>query len=144
MTVELKYNSSDNNTINKQITAVSTATCVIKEPMDIENPHIILNTFDYNNVNYAYIPDLNRCYFITDIINLTGGRVELVLDVDVLESFKSAILSLSAIIEKQQNTGNKYFNDGSFNVLAREFLTTYNFPAGFDDNGEFILITCGG
>lgn len=144
MTVELKYNSSDNNTINKSITAVDTATCTIKEPMDIETPHIILNTFNYSSVNYVYIPDLNRYYFVTDIINLTGGRVELVLDVDVLESFKSAILSLSAIIEKQQNTGNKYFNDGSFNVLAREFLTTYNFPAGFDDSGEFILITCGG
>ena len=144
MTVELKYNASDNNTINKRITAVASATCVIKEPMDIEKPHIILNTFSYSNVNYAYIPDLNRYYFITDIINLTGGRVELVLDVDVLESFKASILALSAIIEKQQNNGNKYFNDGSFNVLAREFLTTYNFPNGFDDNGEFILITCGG
>lgn len=144
MTVELKYNASDNNTINKSITAVDTATCIIKEPMDVEKPHIILNTFNYSSVNYVYIPDLNRYYFVTDIINLTGGRVELVLDVDVLESFKSSILALSAIIEKQQNNGNKYFNDGSFNVLAREFLTTYNFPAGFDDNGEFILITCGG
>lgn len=144
MTVDLKYNASDNNTINKNITAVSSASCVIKEPMDIENPHIILNSFNYSSVNYAYIPDLNRYYFITDIINLTGGRVELVLDVDVLESFKSAILNLSAIIEKQQYNGNKYFNDGSFNVTAREFLTTYNFPSGFDDEGEFILITCGG
>lgn len=144
MTVELKYNSSDNNTINKNITAVSSASCTIKEPMDIENPHIILNTFNYNNVNYVYIPDLNRYYFITDIINLTGGRVELVLDVDVLESFKASILSLSAIIEKQQNTGNKYFNDGSFNVLASEFVQSYNFSEGFSDTGEFILITCGG
>lgn len=144
MTVELKYNSSDNNTINKNITTVSSASCTIKEPMDIENPHIILNTFNYNNVNYVYIPDLNRYYFITDIINLTGGRVELVLDVDVLESFKASILSLSAIIEKQQNTGNKYFNDGSFNVLASEFVQSYNFSEGFSDTGEFILITCGG
>jgi hypothetical protein len=144
MIVELKYNSSDNNTINKNISSISCVNCILKDPVDIEKPRIILDTFNYSNVNYVYIPEFNRSYFITDITNLTGGRVELALDVDVLESFKSSILSLSAIIEKQQNTGNKYFNDGSFNVLASEFVQSYNFPEGFSDSGEFILITCGG
>lgn len=145
MDIQLYHNNSENNVINKSITGISTPSCVVKKPCSEINPVIILHSFEnMSYCNYAYIEEFNRYYFIDDIIPLTGSEVQLNLRVDVLESFKDSILGLNAIIEKQENIGNKYFNDGSFNVLAREFLTTYNFPAGFDDNGEFILITCGG
>ena len=39
---------------------------------------------------------------------------------------------------------NKYYNDGSFIVSSKEFIKTINFPNGFNENGEFILITAGG
>lgn len=145
MNITLYNNASENNCIGKHLTQIGNPIpCVIKEDMGLYAPHVILNYADYLNANYAYIDDFQRYYFITDKPVKTGGRIELSLKSDPLQTFKSQILGLTAVIEKQENKGNMYFNDGSFNVTAREFLTTYNFPSGFDDNGEFILITCGG
>ena len=145
MDIILYKNASDNNVIGKNLTQLGSAIpCVAKGDVSIYAPTIILNYADYTDANYAYIDDFERYYFITDKPVKTGGRIELSLKSDPLETFKSQILNLNAVIEKQENKGNMYFNDGSFNVTAREFLTTYNFPSGFSDDGEFILITCGG
>lgn len=145
MDINLYHNNSENNVINKSLTGVTSAVAVLKKPTSEITPSVILHTFEnMNYCNYAYIQEFGRFYYIDDIVPLTGSEVQLNMRVDVLESFKSSILSLNAIVEKQQSSGNKYFNDGSFNVLSTEFLQSYNFPSGFDDNGEFILITCGG
>ena len=37
-----------------------------------------------------------------------------------------------------------YLNDGSFVSMEKEYITSKNFPQGFLDDGEFILITAGG
>lgn len=148
MEVVLCSNASEKNYINKNISVLDTATCVIKGNISYETPVIIL-AYDSNiadKVNYMRIPELNRSYFITDIINLTGGRYELHGKVDVLESFKSSILGLNVIVDKTETDtlANMYYNDGSFICSEKEFIYTKNFPQGFNNNGEFILITAGG
>lgn len=149
MTVELCNNSSEANVINKTITTVATVSnAVIKGDVSHENPILIL-TFNgsvANQINYMRISEFKRSYFITEVINLTGGRYEIRGKSDVLESFKSNILGLSVIVDKQEGVGlsNKYYNDGSFISSEKEFIYTKQFPNGFNDNGEFILITAGG
>lgn len=148
MTIDILQTSSANNVINKNITSIKNGiNCNVKEPMSIINPMIILG-FDVETLkaNYAYIPDYKRYYYITDIIPLTGGRVELHLAVDVLFSFKDDILNSTAIIDKQQHIGNSnvYLNDGSYVTQEKEFHSVINYPNGFLDDGEYILITCGG
>ena len=145
MDIQLYHNDSENNVINKSLTGISTPSVVLKKPTSEITPSVILHTFEnMEYCNYAYIPEFQRYYFIDDIIPLTGSEVQLDMRVDVLESFKTDLLLLNAVVDKQVSIGNKYFNDGSFNVLSKEFLQCYTFPSGFDDNGEFILITCGG
>lgn len=147
MEVKLCQNLSENNIINKSITEKDTASCVIKGPISVENPVIILQyDADLQNINYIKIPEFSRGYYITDIVNLTGGRYQITCKSDVLESFKAAILNLSAVIEKQENSllANMYYNDGSYISSEKEFIYTKNFPQGFLDDGEFILITAGG
>lgn len=145
MTVQLCYNASENNVINKVISVIDTANCILKNAMSITTPTLILEyDIDMTNINYIFIPETGRYYFITDIIPMTGHRFEVHCKVDVLESFKNSILTLNCIVDKQQNIGNKYFDDGSWKVTSKEFLQTYTFPNGFNENGEFILITCGG
>lgn len=145
MQLTLYNNASENNTIGKSLTQIGTPIeCVAKGEMSVYTPQVVVNYDDYQGANYAYIDDFDRYYYIVDKPVNIGGRLILSLKSDPLETFKSDILGLSAVIEKQENKANMYFNDGSFNVTAREFLQSYNFPSGFDDNGEFILITCGG
>ena len=66
--------------------------------------------------------------------------------VDVLDSFLTDIKNLTVIANKsQQNTkSDLYIDDGSYVTENRLVNDVYNFPSGFNDNGEFILITVGG
>lgn len=148
MQVMLCNNASESNIINKTITDIKPVTCVVKGNLSVTDP-IFLLSYDGEidpDINYMKIPGLHRCYYITDIINLTGGRFEIRGKVDVLESFKAGILGLSAIIDKQEHVSNinNFLDDGSFVVENKEFNTVLNFPAGFNDTGEYVLITAGG
>lgn len=148
MDVQLCNNASEANIINKTISVLSTRSCTVKGPLSVETPVILLE-YDgniANDVNYLIIPELHRCYFVTDVIKLTGSRYEIHGKTDVLESFKQAILGLSAIIDKQEGASavNMYLDDGSYMVENKEFNSVINFPSGFNTDGEYILITAGG
>ena len=148
MDVKLYNTNDEQNVIGKQKTLIDTASCVIKGNISYENP-VVLLAYDgdvADSINYMEIPELNRFYFITDMLNLTGGRYEIHAKVDVLESFKAAIKALTVIIDKTENDviANKYLNDGSFVSMEKEIVTCKNFSTGFLDDGEFILITAGG
>ena len=148
MNVKLCNNQSEANIINKRITELAERTCIIKGDLSVETPVILLQYDSTNmpNVNYMIITDLNRCYYVTEVIDLTGGRYEIRGKVDVLESFKDQILGLSVIIDKQSQITqvNRYIDDGSYMVENKEYNTVLNFPSGFNEAGEYILITAGG
>lgn len=148
MIINILQTSSANNVISKNVLSIKDGvSCNVKEPISVINPVVVLS-FDVETLkaNYAYIPDYKRYYYIDDIIPLTGGRIELHLSVDVLYSFKDDILNSVAIIDKQQNSnkGNVYLNDGTYVTQEKEFHSIINYPNGFLDDGEYILITCGG
>lgn len=148
MDVKLCQNLSENNIINKSITEIGSAiSCTIKGPISVENPVLII-AYDSSlqDINYVKIPEFNRGYYITDIVDLTGGRYQITCKSDVLESFKADILALSAIVDKQQDltASNLFIDDGSFVTENKEFNTVINFPSGFNEDGEYILITAGG
>lgn len=147
MQVELCQNMSENNIINKNISLIDTVSCTIKGPISVETPVLLLQ-YDsaLQDINYFKIPEFSRSYYVTDVVDLTGGRYQITGKSDVLESFKNDILALSAIVDKvnDQNTGNLFLDDGSFIAENKEFNTVINFPNGFNDEGEYILITAGG
>ena len=146
MTVNLYNTPDEQNVIGKAKTLIDTATCTIKGNISYENPVLLLqyDSGTVDEINYMEITELNRCYFITDLINLTGGRYEVHAKVDVLESFKDTILGLTAIIDKGQTGVNMFLDDGSYVAENKEFQTVLNFPSGFNSEGEYILITAGG
>ena len=148
MDVILCNNASEANIINKSVTELVTRSCTVKGNVSLEAP-IILLEYDSTNmpvVNYMKIPEFNRCYYVTEVIALTGGRYEVHGKVDVLESFKNSILALSVLLDKQEgiSDANLYIDDGSFMAENKEFNTVINFTDGFNDAGEYILITAGG
>ena len=146
MNVEIYKNLSENSVIGKTKTLVYQTPCEIKGESSIINPVLILQ---YNeqlfSSNYVYIPSWSRYYFIDDVRVLTGGRVEISLSVDVLESFKDAILELNVILSDTEQTGlNRYLPSESFVVNCKHKTDIVNFSNGLLDNGEYILITAGG
>ena len=148
MVALLYKNTSDNRVISKNITLIKEVSIELKSNVDFISPTIFLQTFDgCEDVNYLYIEEFKRYYFVNNINHLTGGRISLSCSVDVLMSNKDNILSLSCIIDKQENASSnfsdKYIDDGSFVTECRTFNSIINFPNGFNDNAEFILITAG-
>lgn len=146
MTVELYKNLSENEVIGKSKTLVYSTECEIKAESSVINPILILR---YNEqifgTNYVYIPAWGRYYFIDDISVMPGGRVEVAMAVDVLESFKDSILELNVILSDTEQTGvNNYLPSESFVVNCKSKTDIVNFSNGLLDNGEYILITAGG
>ena len=146
MDINFYKNTSDNNVLNKNITLISTHNIKLKDECNIMTPSILIHGDISNDINYAYIEKWGRYYYVRDKKYLKNGIYEVNLTVDVLMSFKQKILTLKCIIDKQQDLTNinKYYNDGSFIVSSKEFIKTINFPNGFHENCEFILITAGG
>lgn len=147
MEIKLYKNLSENNVIGKTLTQIKSVEANLKNDVSVINPTFILYyTDNILQSNYCFIPKFNRYYFIDEIVPITGDRCIVKCRVDVLESFKDDIKSLTVILDKSQSIykSNKYLDDGSFIVENKDFNTIHNFPNGFNDEGTFILICAGG
>lgn len=68
-----------------------TLQCRLKAPSSVMNPTLMFDRENVgNNYNYAYIPEFDRYYFVTNIV-YSGALVEYDLRCDVLASFKATI-----------------------------------------------------
>lgn len=53
-----------------------------------------------DDVNYIYASDFGRYYFVTDVVHITNDRIQIHCAVDVLATYKTAIGSTTAFIER--------------------------------------------
>lgn len=146
MVIDLYINSSENNRVSKVLSGKFELTGTLRGETNVINPEILIEHTNPTGYNYAYIPEFNRYYFINEFTAVRNGLWRVRLAVDVLETYKTQIKQMSAIIDKQQNKGNSnlYLNDGSYVIDSRSYNTILNFSFGFNSNGKFILITAGG
>ena len=146
MKADFYYNASENNVINKHITKIKTAECIVKADIDIKKP-ILEMSFDANlhKANYVYIESMNRYYYITDKQNVIGNRFRVFCDVDVLESFKNDILKEQVILASTEKIGsNNYLPSTVWKSTVKDKTEIKTFPSGLLENGEWVLITAGG
>jgi hypothetical protein len=147
MEVRFYYNNSDSRVINKRIieTEGNIFEGVPREEISVMNPVIRFENDSILRYNYAYIPDLQRYYSVVDRTAFRQGVWDVTFAVDVLMSFRTDISNLNVVVDKQSmgKNGNEYIDDGSLVSENVMFQTVYEFPAGFNDTGEYILITAG-
>ena len=94
--------------------------------------------------NYMYIADFGRYYFIDDIVSINQGIWEVSGHVDVLETYKTAILANKAIVKRQQSKYNLYLDDPDFHAYNYERIQTLQFPVNtFSKALEYVLV-CNG
>ena len=148
MRVILYNTTSDNRVLSKNITLIKEIDAELKDANNVISPTLKIQRFEgWEKVNYIYIKSFNRYYYVNTIKQLLGNSILLECSVDVLMSNKDAIRNLTCIIDKQENSStvysDKYLDDGSFVTECRTFNSILNFPNGFNNDGEFILITAG-
>ena len=145
MEIRLYNNISDNRTIRKKLLNEFSLTGTLRDSCSLIEPVINIESSNVLRFNYAYIPDFQRYYFVKEIINLRKNIWTLELEVDPLMSFKGDILALQVVVDKQSsdNLGDEYIDDGSLVADSFTFKNVYNFSNGFNNSGEYILITAG-
>lgn len=106
MNVVLLSTADDPRVVSKQVTAIASATAKPSENCSIINPRLILNyTGSLTNVNYMYIADFARYYFVDSIILSTGSQIVISGSIDVLKSFDTQIRSCSAAVIRSESVG---------------------------------------
>lgn len=145
MKVIFYNNLSDNRVINKNLLQGETFEGQARDEVSIMNPVIRFDTNSVFKYNYAYVPEFQRYYTVDAVSAYRDGLWDVSMSVDVLMSFRAHILQLSAIVDKQSDSknGDEYIDDGSLIADNVMFTTVYNFPDGFNDTPEIILITAG-
>ena len=145
MNIQLCSNTSEKNKLNKTITTGITLSGSLRSESNVVNPSITINIDNPTIYNYAYIPEFNRYYFITNYISLRTGMWQLNLKSDVLMSFKDSILSSEVLINKTEITGkNNYLSGSNWVNNCKTKTDILTFPHGLLDDGKYILITAGG
>lgn len=140
----LKVNSSPVEKIGKTLSEGLSFDVELKNGTSILNPVLLLaSPTPVSGYNYMYISEFNRYYFIDDIKSIRNGQWEISGHVDVLETYKNAILSNSAVIARQQNRFNTYLNDPEWRVYANENVVAYKFTSPFTKALNFVLATAG-
>lgn len=140
MTIDLYINDSENNRIGKSLSLVSSMNGTLKEACSVQNPVITIEAENLSNINYLYIPEFSRYYFVTDATVLQHNLWQISAHVDVLESFKDQILSQKAIISRQENLWNLYQEDEMFRTYSQPVLDEIAWNSDFSHWKYFIAL----
>ena len=144
MNIVLYSNASEINAVDKNITELTTLAGTLREQSSIIDPIITISDIgDYiGSMNYAYIPEFNRYYFITNIESVRNNLWKVSFHVDVLFTYRAAIRANSAIIERNENEYDLKLNDGLFRTQQNPRIAQFPFPNGFNQ-WNFVLAVAG-
>lgn len=141
--IQLMNNQEELNKINKNPSSVTTLTGELREESSIIDPVIIVE-YDgtLTNVNYMYIPEFHRYYFITQINSVRTKLWRVCGHCDVLKTYAQGILGCDCVVARNQNNFNLYLNDAYFKVYSNPRVQILNFPQKF--SGEsYVLVMKG-
>lgn len=143
MTITLYTTTSERNAVEKSLTEVTTMTGTLREQSSIINPTItVTGGNSIANVNYAYIPEFGRYYFVNGIESVRNGVWRLSMHVDVLYTYRSQIKANAAIIQRNEIDYDLKLNDGLFKTQQNPRIAQFSFPGGFT-TWNFVLAIAG-
>lgn len=116
----------------------------LKDNCDFLNPVIEIENSGVPDVNYAYIPEFSRYYFVDPPINLGATMWQLKMHVDVLYTYRSGIMAAPCVVAKSSSNYNLYLNDANYKCYQNPHIFSYSFPSGFTpENPRFIITLFG-
>lgn len=146
MQAKFYNNKSDSRYLNKSIDLkydnipieVLTPSTVVRPVLKVSSGLI------GQNVNYVYVSDLERYYYIRNW-TMENGYVTLECEVDVLMSFKNAIKQQNVIVSRQEKNYNLYQNDPKQHFYNTNATVIKEFPTKpFSmTNANYILVLNG-
>lgn len=104
---------------------------VLKEDTSISNPTFIINE---PLPNYTYVSAFGNYYFVTDVTNLSANQSAISCTIDVLATYRSAILNYNAFVERSNSNYDVFVNDpllSSRQLITSETVTNTPLPSFF-------------
>ena len=144
--IRLYQTASDKRIVNKELTPVLYESGEIWGDCDIMSPSLILNIKQGVNFNYLQIigaPFNARYYFVDNITIMQNGIIKVSCSIDVLMSHNSDIKKETAILARQTNLANLYFNDPELPLENRNAVSFKQFPNGLENKAYYYLLIGG-
>ncbi len=151
MTINLYNIADDPRKVVKTLGSATALQCELVYPSDLLNPTIRISATSWSaSLNYMYIPDFGRYYFITEVTYENGGAVTIQGRVDPLMSYSTAILGLSVNVVRQELGGLTNIVDNQLTITPKQdiaFVKCEATPFNIRSSGagfNFVLCIAGG
>lgn len=102
--MNLYHNAAEPNRVDKSsfLTSVGTLSGALRAPCSIKSPSIVIQQTSIPRFNYVYIPAFYRYYFVSNVTSINYKLWQIDLEVDPLMSYKAGVITLSAVIARQE------------------------------------------
>lgn len=133
------------DTVNKQLGESTVITGMLRDNFNVIDPTITIRTSHKFDLNYCYIPEFKRYYFVSDVTMINSEKTEIRLKIDVLKSYETIILQASGTVTKS-DTPDKYVSNRNSVYSRKPNFIKLDFPNKklFNDEGTIIMITLKG
>lgn len=140
MKIILYENTSPKNKVVKNLKRQKVTECKLLEECSIENPELTIVADNLSHYNYLYIPDFRRYYFITDQKVVQNKIWKITAHTDVLMSSKEDLLKNQCVVEKVENGGSNYVDDGSWTVRADSFVQATQMSGELGNYSTYLMV----
>lgn len=131
-------------TVNKELNEPFTLIGSFYSTVDLINPIVVLRGFDLTGYNYCYIEQLNRYYFINDVVLENNTDLRVYLNIDVIKTYENVILDSVATVSESSSAG-KYISSRNNTFDKRPKFEVLEFENDlFKESEEIIMITIKG
>ena len=144
MEIKLYTTEDADNVINKTLVPISTVHIQLRDTHNITAPVVLLGEIagvDLKTVNYAYMDEFKRFYFVRSINVGPNNIYALALECDVIETYKEDILNSSAQINRGVKKGD--YGDIGTSIEVRREVDIFKSDKGFVGKNSIILSTIG-
>lgn len=144
--VTLYSNTASKEVVNKQskLTQIEALTGEFRGSMSVLHPIIQIKPTTTSTVakiltqcNYIYIQEFSRYYFVDTSTCVANDLIELECSVDVLYSWKTAILAQTVIVSRNEKEYALYLDDSVLKVYNNPNITVYHFKDSQDNEQGF-------
>lgn len=124
MELQLFQNKSSENTINKDLTLITTKNINLKQSTNLYQTFLVFKNdgkTDYSKINYAKM--LNKFYFVSHETIQNNSLIRLELKEDVLYTFKDDILNSDVDIIEKSKPSNYNQNFTTNEIIKDKYLS---------------------
>lgn len=145
--VKFYKNLQDNRVLDKNPTPLTQeyVVCDVYDPCDRLDPILTIDRdlVNFKTLNYMYIEEFGRYYFITNISGERGNKAVITGHVDVLNTYKKDIMEAQIIAERSSNQYNFYLSDPQ-RIFSSRVVEQYVSIGSLTQPHELVLITVSG